>query len=413
MSTEATPVATEQTDVKEVMVELDSFFPGAESVVTPTEETKPKIFDNEGIDISFLDKPEEDAEAEPAVSDILDQDIKPQDTAQEDTSQEDGPKPGRPKTEKSALVGFLKKRIESGEMFAFDDYDESKQTLDDYLSNLKEADLDELWSANITHLKQEVASQTPKEFFESLPPQLQYAAKYVMDGGDDLPGLFKALSQVEEVRELDPTRETDQKSIARQYLQATNFGTEQEIEEQIAEWEEFGTLSKKAELFKPKLDKLQEQMVAQKLAQQEEYHRQQQEAAETYVKNVFEALRPGDLGGIKLDKKTQTLLYNGLTTVQYPSVSGQKTNLLGYLLEKYQFTEPNYALIAEATWLLSDPEGYRNSVMQLGENKATEKTVKQLKIEQSRKTHTGVGSEDNDSSKTRKLPRPSGNFFKR
>jgi hypothetical protein len=40
-------------------------------------------------------------------------------------------KPGRPKTEKSGLVEFLKKRIESKEMFAFDDYDESKQSLDE------------------------------------------------------------------------------------------------------------------------------------------------------------------------------------------------------------------------------------------------------------------------------------------
>jgi hypothetical protein len=39
-------------------------------------------------------------------------------------------------------------------------------------------------------MKQEVASQTPQQFFESLPEELQYAAKYVADGGNDLNQLF-------------------------------------------------------------------------------------------------------------------------------------------------------------------------------------------------------------------------------
>ena len=214
-------------------------------------------------------------------------------------------KGGRPRTEKSGLVEFLKKRIESNEMFAFDDYDEKKQSLDDYLSGLAERDIEELWQANISNLKQEVAAQTPAQFFESLPEELQYAAKYVADGGQDLKGLFAALAQIEQVREMDPTDEYDQEHIVRQYLQATNFGSGEEIEEEISTWKDIGNLERKAKQFKPKLDQMQEQIVRVQLAEQEQRRAQQEAAADAYMNNVFNALRPAEINGLKLDKKTQ------------------------------------------------------------------------------------------------------------
>jgi hypothetical protein len=295
-------------------------------------------------------------------------------------------------------------------MFAFDDYDETKESLDEYLGGLGEKDVEELWQANIDNLKQEVAAETPAEFFESLPEELQYAAKYVADGGQDLKGLFLALAQVEEVRGMDPRDENDQEGIVRSYLQATNFGTQEEIEEEIGTWKEIGSLEKKAKQFKPKLDQMQEEIVHAQL-QEQEYRRQQQEqAAQAYVQNVFEALRPAEINGLKLDKKTQAQLYSGLVQPEYPSISGKPTNLLGHLLEKYQFVEPNYPLIAEALWLLSNPDDYRQSLMKQGKNEAVAQTVRQLKTEQSRKIASTY--EEEDAPKSRKISRPQ-NIFKR
>ena len=114
--------------------------------------------------------------------------------------------------------------------------------------------------------------------------------------------------------------------------------------------------------------------------------------------------------GLKLDKKTQAQLYSGLVQPQYPSISGKPTNLLGHLLEKYQFVEPNYPLIAEALWLLSDPDGYRNELKKQGKTAAVEQTVRQLKTEQSRKNISTYQEEDEP--KTRKITRPQ-NIFKR
>jgi hypothetical protein len=410
-----------QTSVQEVDLDIDNWLgaPGADSIVTPmgakAEDAKPNFFSPNKTDLSFLDEDtQKDGDDKTksisietkAVLKDLDKDL----VFDEDDENSLAKKPGRPKTEKSGLVEFLKKRIESSEMFAFDDYDESKQSLDDYLGSLGEKDVEELWKANVDNLKQEVASSTPAEFFDSLPEELQYAAKYVMDGGQDLKGLFSALAQVEQVRDLDPLQTNDQEYIVRSYLQATNFGSAEEIEEELTSWKDIGALEKKAKQFKPKLDAMQEKIVQYHVEQQEAMKQQQEQAADAYMQNVFEALRPAEINGLRLDKKTQAQLYTGLVQPQYPSISGRPTNQLGHLLEKYQFVEPNYPLIAEALWLLSNPEEYRQTLMKQGKNQAVEQTVRQLKTEQGRKTANTYFEEEQQ--KSRKISRPQ-NIFKR
>ena len=415
-----------QTSVQQVDLDIDSWLgaPGADSIVTPTttenkKDQKPNIFSQAKFDTNFLDEEDdsdkdENADGKPkdpdAAKNFINDLVNVDDNDDQDADQPSKSKGGRPKTEKSGLVEFLKKRIESKEMFAFDDYDEGNQSLEEYLGGLGEKDVEELWQANIDNLKQEVAAKTPKEFFESLPEELQYAAKYVADGGQDLKGLFQALAQVEQVRQLDPTKENDQEGIVRSYLQATGFGNEEEIDEELTTWKDLGVLEKKAKQFKPKLDQMQEEFVQSQIVEQESRKIQQEQAADTYMKSVFEALRPAEINGLKLDKKTQAQLYSGLVQPNYPSISGRPTNQLGHLLEKYQFVEPNYPLIAEALWLLSNPEEYRQTLVKQGKNQAVEQTVRQLKTEQSRKNVSTYQEEDE--TRSRKIARPT-NIFKR
>lgn len=410
-----------QTSVEQVDVDIDNWLgaPGAESVITASseeaQEIKPNIFSSKKQDLSFLDKEDDsektDEETKEEAKEVF-KELDKEFLAEDQDEEVEKPRSdrGRPRTEKSGLVEFLKKRIESNEMFAFDDYDEKKESLDDYLSKLGEKDIEELWKANVDNMKQEVASQTPQQFFESLPEELQYAAKYVADGGQDLKGLFQALAQTEEVRSLNPVDETDQESIIRSYLQATQFGSPEEIQEEIETWKDLGVLEKKAKQFKPKLDQMQEEIVQAKIQEQEYRKKQQEEAAEAYMQNVFEALKPAEINGLKLDKKTQASLYSGLVQPQYPSINGRPTNLLGHLLEKYQFVEPNYPLIAEALWLLSDPDSYRSELKKQGKNAAVEQTVRQLKIEQARKNSSTYHEEEEQ--RPRKISRPQ-NIFKR
>lgn len=401
---------TEQTTVQQVDINIDDIFggaPGADSIVLPSEEEKkPSFFSTPKTDLTFLDKEEEDEDGN----------IKPPTQSAEDVlkeltddvndaleQEEESPKGGRPKVDKSGMVETFSKLIEEGVLIGFED----DKPMEEY--SLK--DWKELLQANFEEKERAIKEQTPKEFFEALPEELQYAAQYVANGGTDLRGLFGALAQVEEVRGLDPTDEMDQEQIVRSYLRATGFGNDEEIDEEITTWKDLGKLEQQANKFKPKLDKMQESIVAQKIAEQEQMKAQQEQAAAAYMDNVYEALKPAELGGVKLDKKTQSMLYAGLVQPNYPSISGRNTNLLGHLLEKHQFVEPNYPLVAEALWLLADPDGYKSKIMEQGKNKVVENTVRQLKTEQSRKISSTV-PEEKEEPKQRKIPRQT-NIFKR
>jgi hypothetical protein len=105
------------------------------------------------------------------------------------------------------------------------------------------------------------------------------------------------------------------------------------------------------------------------------------------------------------------MLYSGLVQPNYPSISGKPTNLLGHLLEKYQYVEPNHALIAEALYLLADPDGYKAKVRENGKVEQVKETVRALKTaEGDKKASTTVV--EKDEVKTRTIPR-NDNFFKR
>ena len=405
---------SDSTTVEQIDVDIDSLFgnPGAESIMLPTgepEETKTKsLFSNEKTDMTFFDKPgsankedtaqkEEVEEAIAELNDLISQ-------------EEDAGNKGRPKVDKSGLVELASKMIEEGSLVPFDD----DKPIEDYSTK----DFRELFEANVTERENKVRENVPKEFFAALPEELQYAAKYVADGGQDLKGLFRTLAHVEEMRQLDPTDVNDQAEIARQYLNTTGFGTAEEIESEIQDWYELDKLEQKANQFKPKLDRMQEEIIYKQLADQESKKQQQAVAAKAYTDNVYNTLLTGELGGVKLDKKTQSTLYTGLVQPNYSSISGKQTNLLGHLLEKYQFIEPRHDLIAEALWLLSDPDGYKGKVREQGSKEAVEKTVRQLKTEESKKITSSI-NEDEDyrnkkiPSRTQKTIPRQNNLFKR
>tara|TARA_Y100001937_G_scaffold99424_1_gene135843 strand:+ start:4668 stop:6002 length:1335 start_codon:yes stop_codon:yes gene_type:complete len=435
------------TTVQEIDVNLDEIFngaPGAGSVVTPEKETKkPNVFSKaDNVDLSFLDdgsinnqteeeskQDSKEADSTTGEADKADAsgstetakaaeggDTTPGSTVTKDEVDEilnEGLDLAESEEEKSTAKGrrrindmadVFKKMIENEEIIPFDD----DKDLDDYTAK----DWKELIQANMAERANKVRRETPKQFFNSLPQELQVAAKYVADGGTDLKGLFGALAQTEEVRQLSLADEDGQAHIVREYLTATGYGTPEDIQEEIEIWKDLGKLEKQAAKFKPKLDKMQEQVVARKLQQQEQMKAQQQKASENYMANVYHTLKDGKIGDLKVNKKTQSLLYNGLVNPSYPSINGQNTNLLGHLLEKYQFVEPNYNLVTEALWLLADPKGYKEQLMTKGTNKAVEQTVRKLKTAQSTKTASTGGVAEAKASRKRTLPR-NPNIFKR
>lgn len=407
-------LVNDSTTVGQVDVNIDDIFgmPGAESVMLPEE--KPTVFSTpKPVDTTFIDKPAEvtstgteevqrPSMSQSEVRDTIDE-LDDLITEQEEST-------SRTKTDKTGLVDLAYKMIEEGTLFAFDD----DKPLEEYTAK----DFRELFEANFQERENKIAQRLPQEFFQSLPQELQVAAKYVADGGQDLKGLFRTLAHVEEMRQLDVSNEYDQAEIARQYLYATGFGTPEEIEQEIQDWKDLDRLEQKANQFKPKLDAMQEEIVGRQLAEQEHRKQLQAEQAKEYQENVYTTLANGTIGGLRLNKKEQGLLFSGLVQPNYPSISGKPTNLLGHLLEKYQFVEPRHDLIAEALWLLADPNGYKTRVREQGSRQATEKVVRQLKTEESRRRTSSTNEYDErtvtrSNRPTSKTTIPKNNMFRR
>ena len=425
---------TQDTTVEQVDINIDELFaaaPDADAIVTP--ETKPKnIFSkSEGVDMSFTEKKEEPKAEEPAVEEPKAEEPKQEeekvkepeakeekkeetatlddvlDSIDEEPTEEETKKRGRKKIE--GIADVFEKLIKSDKIVPFDD--------DKPLAEYSAKDWEELIDANLEEKANQVRKETPAKFFESLPDELKIAARYVFDGGKDLKGLFQTLAQVEETSTIDVKSERGQERVIQEYLSATGYGTAEEIAEEIEVWKDLGKLEQQALKFQPKLQKMQEKVVASKLKEQDLKKKQQEQASKDYMENVYNTLKDGALNDIKIDKKTQSMLYNGLVQPNYPSVSGRNTNLLGHLLEKYQFVEPNYALISEALWLLQDPDGYKSKIMEKGAQKTIEKTVRKLKTEQVNSGGSSLGVEQKEDStgkrtSRKKLPRQQ-NIFKR
>lgn len=386
-------------------IDINDFipFPGAENIVTKDDDTPPSFFQKDTApDLGFLDTSESSEEIKNEEGDSIDE-IVPIEGKEEPTGSLN-----KSKKNKGEINEVLSKFIEEGLLVGFED----EKPIEEYTTK----DWKELLQANFEEREKAIREQTPKEFFESLPGELQYAAEYVAKGGTDLKGLFKVLAQNEEVRELNPSEPTHQELIARQYLQASGFGNGDQdlIEDQLQEWVDAGIIGKKALQFKPKLDEMQEQVIKSKLVQQEEDMAKQRLAKEKYLDNIYNTINTGELNGVKLDSKRQKFLWDELTSIKYTSLTGKPTNLLGKKLEDYQFGEtPRYDLIAEALWLLSDPEDYKENIKRQTKNEVIIDETRKLKTEQSRKLSSTIVEEKETTSPARKIQRASTNIFKR
>jgi hypothetical protein len=420
MSTDKSGVSVDSVTIDNI----DDFLPmpGADSIVT-SDDDGPKapanVFSSgtKTADLSFLDNDDaddnsDDPDAKKTVNvdkalAALDEDLANGD----DDDDAAVNKSGRKKVDKSGLIDTFSKLIEEGLIMPFED--------DKPLEEYSMKDWKELIQANFEHRENSIKEQTPKEFFESLPGELQYAAEYVARGGTDMKGLFRALAAVEETRSLDVSNPDHQEMIVRQYLQTTNFGNGDQdlIEEQIEEWIEAGSLNKKAQQFKPKLDQKEDEILQMKLAQQEQFRQQQQAQKEAYMSNIYHTLKPAELNGVKIDAKRQKFLWDELTTVKYGSMTGKPTNLLGKLLEEYQFgKEPRYDLIAETLWLLSDPDDYKENLRKQAKNEVAAETARKLKTEEARKISSSTRDDQDDDPRPQRrqqgLKKPV-NIFKR
>lgn len=294
---------------------------------------------------------------------------------------------------KTALVKFLKKKIEAGQYAPYggeNGYDETKQNLNDYLLSLTHEQLEDLVDLNQETRENKTKEEYREEFFNSLPGHLKHVARYLADGTVDPEAVYASLMRVEQNRKLDPSDAADQETIAKNYLTLTNFGTAQEIAEQVEEWKEANTLGKRVASFKPKLDAMEEEQTIAYAQQAEEYKKEQEQAAQWYASSVEEVLRKGEIGGTKIDRKKQQQLYESLLLDIQPSPrTGQPTNALWRKLEEIQVVKPDFDFFLEIADHILNRDQFMSRIKQEGANNQQSKISKELKTLQGTGANTG------------------------
>jgi len=248
-----------ETKTETVNIDIDEIFngaPSAEGITLPeSEPQKQNIFkQKESADMSFTEPDNLSKEVkEESVEEPVEEQPKEEANELLDNIDEEREEDFQSPVNRKSTSYIFQKLIEKDKIVPFDD----NKSLDDYTAK----DWEELIEANFEEVANKVRRETPKQFFESLPQELQIAARYVAEGGEDMKGLFQTLAAVEETRSLDIKNEKDQHVIISDYLQSTGYGTIEEIEEEIEIWKDLGKLEQQAAKFKPKLDKMQEKVV--------------------------------------------------------------------------------------------------------------------------------------------------------
>jgi len=266
-------------------------------------------------------------------------------------------------------IKTIEKLIDEGLMLPFDE----DKKLEDYTDE----DIYDLIKANIEEIRNTVQNEAINKFIEGLPNELQLLTKYVNEGGTDVKRILEYIQKASDISKLDVDK--DAELIVRMYLEHTNFGDEDEIEEHIELLKSGGKLNDYAVKYKEKLNSMQESIIDKEIKKQQEIKEKQEKFASNYIQEVNKALQDRTLNGMTISSKKKEELIDALTQVKYDSVNGHKTTKLGHLLEKRQFIEPDLKLIAEVVWLLDNPEEYKNFIMEKGKQQAMAESKKLLK----------------------------------
>jgi hypothetical protein len=308
------------------------------------------------------------------------------------------------------LREVVKELVEKGKLIPF----EGDKDIMDYTKE----ELKELLEANIEEIKNSTSQTVLEQFIDSLPEELQALIEYHIEGGKDIYEILKVIGKDAELFQLDPTDEKDAERIVAYYLRNKLGLDDDEIEEEIELYKKAGKLTSKAEKFYDETKKMQKEELDKRIKEQEERKKQIEEKLEFFQKGIRKVVSSGKLSNLEVDKQKLKELEQGITQSTFDSITGKKTNLLGYLIEKYAFIEPNHELLLETLWLLKEPEEYKKHLISLGEKKATTETIRKLKTSSERST---TGQDDIDATTSKKLIRrqplqrenPKDWFFKR
>lgn len=299
--------------------------------------------------------------------------------------------PGR-KT--SDLVSMVNELVEAKDLFGFEDgpvknIDEAKELIKLNIEQSKKTNDDDIWQDKI----------------KTYSPQIQAILHYAEQGGQDVTPLISAIAEVEKVGNLDIESEDGQENIISEYLKSTGW-SEEDIKEELEIAKDLGKLKTKAEKFLPKLDQMKQQRIAAMMQDAEVRQKQAEEARRSYLSTIKDTLDKEKLGELKLVRQEKALIWDGLTDIKYTSWSGQPTNLFFKKLEEMQAGDKaDYDHFLEIVYHTLNRKAFKDKLKEETKNSEVASTVRQLKIEQSRKSATNEGFEEEEPRKSNSIKR--------
>lgn len=268
-------------------------------------------------------------------------------------------------------------------------------------------DLKELLIANKEAWEKAVRDENVSDYFEDTPEEFKIALDYVKNGGTDIKSLFRTLAESKDLSDI--ATGTDDRSKVKVYLEQTQFGTPEEIEDQLDEWEDSELLAKKASMFSPKLEKIAEQRNAEMIKKQAALVKQQEELADQFYSGIETALKEKELNGIALSREESKEIKKALTENSFTSTrTGRPLNLLGNFLEEITWVKPDYALLSELALFAKDPEAYREKLRKQGRESEVDSVARKLKSSNRVQDNNFVNDDNVTRNKRVVVPRSSG-----
>jgi hypothetical protein len=347
--------------------------------------------DNTALEKSGLQDPETDPNIIPdsikeTKDDSLLENIEKEKTDNLDKSKDDSPEIDSIASAAATLLA------EQGVISLYEDYE--IKTKEDLVALVKD---------NIQDKLSEVNQNIFQEQLEALPPQFQSIMKYGLSGGTDVKSLLESWGEAERVFALDITSDTGKEQVVRDYLRLTKYGSDEEINQDIQTWKDLGTLDKKAEAFKPKLEEHQMRVIAAKEKEADDVRQQELQYTQQYIKAVGQVLSKEDINGLKLDKQTKQFIYQNVQPIYQSQLTGKPIDALEAVVEELKYGQnANPEFYSQLLLFATQPEVFMETLkLQLKNNVTIEQERKLRKQVKEGISGTPI---DNDHKRSSKKP---------
>ncbi|GIU70364.1 MAG: hypothetical protein KatS3mg002_1600 [Candidatus Woesearchaeota archaeon] len=246
----------------------------------------------------------------------------------------------------------IKQLVKEGIISVYED----KEDIDEYTHE----ELVRLIKDNIQEVNKKAQEQAILNLLDTLPEEVQYVIEYALKDGKDFKKVFKLLAEYDETKDI--TNILEDEDIITLYYKDVKGMSDEEIEALIDSYKNKGIFNSKVAQAKRELQELRKGKIQEEINKQEQEIENRRKTFEEFKNSLINNVEKSEIFKRAKGGKLKDEFISSLLELKYDSISGLKTNKFNHLLEKYLYVEPNYDIIGEVYWLLSDPESYKEYV---------------------------------------------------